>query len=75
MPDLPEMVPVSSSNVAAIGYDPTKQKLFIEWHSNRLSMYFDVPEVVASSIMHASSVGKAVHEQLKGRYTHEYLEG
>ena len=42
--NIPEMTPVESSNVAAVGYDGSN--LFVGFKADSLYVYFDVPEMV-----------------------------
>lgn len=70
----PELKPVQSSNVAAIGYDAAKQEFYCEWHNGKISVYQSVPQLTASDIENAPSIGKAVHSHLRGKFAHHYLE-
>ncbi|MDE7323914.1 MAG: KTSC domain-containing protein, partial [Lachnospiraceae bacterium] len=47
------MIPVSSSNIASIGYDGST--LHIRFNSGSLYAYYNVPESVYSGLMNASS--------------------
>jgi len=70
---LPEMRPVSSTNVAAIGYDQSAQNLYIQWKDGRTSIYESVPPLVASDLESAHSVGQAFNQTIKGQYSHRYI--
>jgi len=50
--------PVSSSNLASVGYDPENMILEIEFHNGGIYQYFNVPESVYRSLMSADSHGK-----------------
>lgn len=56
--------PVSSSNVASIGYDPSTQTLEVQYHSG-LYQYFGVPASVHDLVMRAPSKGGALDEHVK----------
>ena len=43
---MPNMIPVSSSNLSAVGYDGQTMQLFIRFHSGALYVYNNVPQSV-----------------------------
>jgi hypothetical protein len=61
-------IPVSSSNVAAVGYDPNTQTLQVEFNSGSIYQYFDVPQTIYEALISAESVGKFLNAQIKGYY-------
>ena len=40
---MPEMKPVYSSHVDAVGYDVGKEELHVQWRTGRVSVYHGVP--------------------------------
>ena len=60
------MIPVSSSNIASIGYEGTT--LHIRFHSGGLYAYYNVPYSVYAGLMGAFSHGEYFHDHIKGRY-------
>lgn len=52
------MVPVSSSNIAAVGYDVDEKLLQVQFHNGRTYQYLNVPHSVAQGLLDASSVGQ-----------------
>ncbi|MBI5374534.1 MAG: KTSC domain-containing protein [Candidatus Schekmanbacteria bacterium] len=50
--------PVSSSNLASVGYDPVNFILEIEFHNGGIYQYFNVPESEFNGLMGAESHGK-----------------
>lgn len=60
--------PVSSSNLAAVGYDPTTSTLEIEFNSGRVYHYFDVPEHTHQELMSAGSVGSFFAKSIKNSF-------
>ena len=60
--------PVSSSNVASVGYDPNTLTLEVEFKDGSVYQYFDVPETVYQELMRASSVGTFLHANIKNSY-------
>lgn len=60
--------PVSSSNIASIGYDPTSYTLEVEFHNGLIYRYFDVPKSVFDALMSAASHGQYFNSHIKERY-------
>ena len=60
--------PVSSSNVASVGYDASSLTLEVEFKDGSVYQYFDVPEAVYQEMMRASSVGKFMHANIRNQY-------
>lgn len=63
-----ERIPVSSSNIAEIGYDEPSGTLEILFHSELLYQYFDVPLVVYEEFIVASSYGRYLNSNIKGKF-------
>lgn len=63
-----DRLPVVSSNVAEVGYDPATMTLEVAFHSGSVYQYFDVPESLYQEMLHAESVGRFLHEQIKSSY-------
>ncbi len=53
-----ERMPVSSSNISSIGYDPDLMVLEIEFHRGRVYQYQGVPIELYESLMQAPSHGR-----------------
>lgn len=67
-----ELVPVSSSNLAAVGFDPDASILEILFKSGSLYRYFEVPSSVHAALMSASSRGSYFNAHIKeGPYRYE----
>jgi hypothetical protein len=60
-------VPVSSSNIASVGYDDKTHTLEVEFHSGHVYQYFDVPRTIFDGLLSAGSVGQYFN-QIKGIY-------
>jgi hypothetical protein len=60
--------PVTSSNIASIGYDADSQTLEIEFLNGGVYQYFDVPQHVHQELMNASSHGQYLAQNIKGAY-------
>lgn len=66
--------PVSSSNIASIGYDEKRQILEVEFHNGSVYQYFDVPIDIYNGLMMASSHGKYLHQVIKsGGYAYRQI--
>jgi hypothetical protein len=61
-------LPVSSTDVASIGYDPDSQTLEVEFLSGGIYQYFQVPQSTYEEFINAPSKGKYLHQNIKNRY-------
>ena len=61
-------VPVTSTNIAEIGYDEPSRTLEVLFRHSGLYQYFDVPPQVHQGLMSASSHGQYLNTHIKGRY-------
>lgn len=57
--------PVSSSNLASVGYEPESMILEIEFRNGGIYQYFNIPESVYSGLMSADSHGKYFDAYIK----------
>ena len=62
---------VSSSNVAAVGYNAGTHQLGVTFLNGSTYYYAGVPEEVYEALLHAGSVGKTLHAVVKGHYGYE----
>ena len=58
-----QMVPVSSSNIDAIGYEGTT--LYVQFNTGRLYAYYNVPRNLYIGLMSASSHGEYLDAYIK----------
>lgn len=63
-----QRISVSSSNIAAIGYDVQSSTLEIEFLNGSIYQYFDVAENVYNELMQAGSIGAYLNSYIKGNY-------
>jgi len=68
-----DRIPVTSSNVASVGFDPSTQTLEIEYKNGSVYQYFDVPQAVYDELIRAESVGTFLNAQVKGVYRYARL--
>jgi hypothetical protein len=61
--------PVSSSNLASVGYDHQTSTLEVEFRNGSIYQYFNVPLEIFNGLMSASSHGKYLDAYIrKGGY-------
>lgn len=61
-------VPVVSSNLRSVGYDPATRVLEVEFHGGGIYQYFGVPEHVYRGLTSAGSKGGYLADHVKGVY-------
>lgn len=63
------LLPVQSSMLSHIAYDPAVQVLGVRFNkSNFVHHFVDVPPDVAAAVFNAESIGKAFNEHIRGKY-------
>jgi hypothetical protein len=76
MDSKPELIPVSSSNIMAIGHDGPNKELHIQFQGGRLYIYSGVSVEMHQQLMAAESVGKHYHAHIKNKFPHKQpIEG
>ena len=60
--------PVSSSNLAEVGYHDPTQTMEVCFKSGRVYQYFDVPRNVYDELMRTESPGGYLSSEVKGRF-------
>lgn len=63
---------VNSSNLVAVGYDPSVSTLRIQFRESTYD-YFGVPSSIYHGLMNASSKGSYHHQHIKNNYPYEKL--
>lgn len=63
--------PVSSSNIATIGYDEQSETLEVEFLDGSVYQYFNVPSEIHEGLMAASSHGSYLNTHVKGMYQYQ----
>ena len=66
--------PVSSSMIAAVGYDPDSEVLEVEFHGQKVYKYEGVPVGVVEDLIAAPSIGRKFNELVKDFYEAERVE-
>jgi len=72
--NLPQMQPVSSSNVAELGYDETDQIVYVRFLNGSLYIYKGVPLSEYNGLLNAPSIGSYLHRNYKNVYPYERIE-
>ncbi len=65
--------PVSSSNLASVGYDEYEHILEVEFLSGSVYHYYNVPEQVYRGLMSASSHGTYFGEYVRTSYQYKQV--
>ena len=71
---LPEMLPVSSSNIDSIGYNEDNQEVYVRFLNNSLYVYKGVPLHEFENLRDAPSLGSYLHRNFKNVYPYERVE-
>lgn len=66
------MKDVFSGAVSRVGHDSETGELLVEWKDGKVSAYAGVDPLVVDEISRSHSVGKTIHAQIKGKYSHRY---
>jgi KTSC domain-containing protein len=63
-----DRVPVSSSHITSVGYDPGSRVMHIEFHNGDIYEYKGVAEYHNNQLLNAASAGKHFHRNFKPNY-------
>lgn len=67
---IPTMVPVESSNLKAVGYDPDAKEMHIQFKSGGHYSYANVPPEAHQAFMAADSKGGHFSKNFAGHFKH-----
>lgn len=65
--------PVISSQISAVGYDPEKRKLEVQFKNGSVYEYDDVPEAIHAELVSAPSVGAYFNAYVKFGFIYRKL--
>lgn len=69
-----EMIPVTSSNLAAVGYDQESFLLKVQFNNGRIYEYYSVSKEVHEGLMNAPSKGTYFYERIQnGGYSYNEI--
>lgn len=71
---IPEMIPVSSSNVESVGYEETTETVYVRFLNGSLYIYKGVSKFEYENLRDAPSVGSYLHRNFKNVYPYEKIE-
>ncbi len=69
------MIPVTSSNLKEVGYDPDRREMRVIFRSGSIQDHLDVPPEEFAGLMSAPSHGKHYNQRIKGIYTGRKMGG
>ena len=64
-------IPVSSTNISSIGYDPQSATLEVEFTTGTVYQYFNVPEHLHQQFLNSSSHGQFLNEHIRYNYRYQ----
>lgn len=70
---VPEMIPVSSSNIESIGYDEQNEQVYVRFLNGSLYVYKGVPLHEFENLRDAPSLGSYLHRNYKNVYPYERI--
>lgn len=65
------MISVLSSNIRAIGYDAAESMMDVAFTSGDTYRYFNVPEHIYTTFLHASSHGQFMNDYIRYNYRYQ----
>ena len=68
-----DMHSVSSSNVAALGYDPVAEVVYVEFNNGTMYTYSGVPEHMYHALDNATSIGSYLLHNVKNVYPYQRI--
>jgi hypothetical protein len=72
--NIPEMFPVSSSNVESVGYDEESQIVFVQFLNGSMYIYKGVEKHQFENLRDADSIGSYLHRNYKNVYPYEKIQ-
>lgn len=67
------MIPVSSSNIAAIGFDENKNILVIQFNNGKAYEYYGVPPYVFDEFLNSGSKGQYANQNIYKNYSQSQI--
>lgn len=68
-----QMKRVFSSHISEVGYDATNMLLKVVFQTGKAAIYYDVPPDIGYSVYDAPSVGEALHNSVRDKYSFRYV--
>jgi hypothetical protein len=70
---IPDMTPVDSSNVEAVGHDPENETLYVTFLGGGTYTYAGVDQQTFEELRDAPSVGSFLNRMIKPNYPYEEI--
>jgi KTSC domain len=70
---MPELTPVDSTNVAAVGYDAEEQEIYVEFGDGGIYKYSGPDQQTFEELLEAPSVGSFLNRAIKPNYPYTRL--
>jgi hypothetical protein len=70
-----ELIPVDSSMIASMGYDPQSRTLVILYNNGKAYEYYNVPPEEYQGLLAAESKGKYINANIKDVYEWAHFKG
>lgn len=67
------MKPVASSNIEAVGYEESTETMRVQFKNGSVYEYHNVPSIVHSDFMQASSLGAYLNRNIRTNYPYEKI--
>ncbi len=65
-------IPVHSSSISELGYDPDTMTLEVSFHKGDVYQYFDVPQALYHELIQSDSLGRFLNTRIKNH--HQYAK-
>lgn len=65
---IPAMIPVTSRAIKEIGYDASREEMFVRFLNNNIWAYSPVDQATYTQVRNADSVGRAFNNLIRGNY-------
>lgn len=69
----PAMIPVRSSNIDAVGYDPVSSELYVRFTSGTTYIYLGVGQALYEGLLSAPSAGRFLNRNVKRSHSFRRL--
>lgn len=71
---IPNLIPVTSSMLQAVGYNETEIALYVQFNNGKVYRYADVPADEYEAMKQSESIGKYLNGVIKPNYTASLVE-
>lgn len=63
-----QLIPVNSSAISAVGYEPSTMQMFIRFKQGHTYTFCRVPQTIFDGLLAASSKGTYYDHHIRGKY-------